>query len=104
MLLVMLGWVFFRAADVHHAIDMLRAAAFMTDAQSNLATILSPDRAFYLSIGVALSFVPLERFASWTPAGAPLLALSRATTVALFLFTAAALSTATFSPFIYFRF
>jgi alginate O-acetyltransferase complex protein AlgI len=111
-LLVMVGWVFFRASDLPAAVAYLGRMAGIGEAAAKVAPLgsLADPRAWLmLAIALLLSFAPA------LPKVAPLLAarpnegplrptLAFAGGMVLLVLSAAALATGTFNPFIYFRF
>jgi alginate O-acetyltransferase complex protein AlgI len=105
LLTVMIGWVFFRSSSLGQSIEMLRALTFTSGVPETALTtwhLLSPDRIFYLLLGIAIVFVPAPRHV-WGNS-APLMLVQRTGTLALFLTSIIFLSSNTFNPFIYFRF
>jgi alginate O-acetyltransferase complex protein AlgI len=105
LLTVMIGWVFFRSNSLGQSIEMLRALTFTSgvpEAAFPTWHLLSPDRIFYLLLGIAIVFVPAPRHL-WDNS-ALLMLVQRIGTLALFLTSIMFLSSNTFNPFIYFRF
>jgi alginate O-acetyltransferase complex protein AlgI len=120
-LLVLVGWVFFRADTLARALGylgaMLGAAvptpAAAASARAALHTLADPPVAAALLIAVAAALAPLWRaeawFRDWPPALTPSVAWRRTTvcfllSVILLVASAAALAAGLFNPFIYFRF
>ena len=122
MLIVMVGWVFFRAPDLDHALHYL-AAMFGLSAASQGAVMPwglvfgNRELAVMLS-GVLLACLPLPELANvrlpavfkapWCAAmtldGTAALSWQFAATLALTVVSAAALASADYVPFLYFRF
>ncbi len=104
MLLVMIGWVFFRAANLTEAVKMFKGmlglnapgaeVSWFSDA---VAWHVTPDRLIVLVIGIALvCFLPtLKRYAH-TPL--------RFLVIPLFIWALTTLSAQSFTPFLYFQF
>ncbi len=107
MLAVLVGWVFFRAADMNQASEFFQSMAFLSSPQNGIyqaINFLPLDRMSYLILGAIIALYPFD--ASMLPARLyhDRFALSRISAILLFLYSAMALSTSTFNPFIYFRF
>jgi alginate O-acetyltransferase complex protein AlgI len=109
LLVVMIGWVFFRAETLTGAIAFLRSMAGLADAAPSVYTVawyLTPELWLALAAGVIGS-------APWVPALAarvdqdrsrlvPL--LNTAALMALLLLSIMSMAARTYNPFIYFRF
>ena len=102
MILVMIGWVFFRAPSVTEAIKMLKAIAGFGQQEglafsASVAWQVTHDRMIVLAIGVALVYLlpTIKRYAH-TPI--------RFATLPLFVWAIATLSAQSFTPFLYFQF
>lgn len=108
-LLVVIGWVFFRATSLEQAGGLLQAMAGLGPAGT---TPILPDamQSLVLGIGLALAFLPLPSTLSWLRGAAgdkamPWLGAARyAGLMFLALWSFGAIFAATFQPFIYFRF
>jgi alginate O-acetyltransferase complex protein AlgI len=107
ILLVMIGWVFFRAADFGTAAHYL---ATMFSTHQNLSPIFGPsfyltdDKILAISVGWVFALFPFEKLNRWTVA-APIAAGAQIFAVASLLIYSSALVAANgFNPFIYFRF
>ncbi len=106
LLLVMLGWVLFRAASPLHALVYY---VHMLGLPSGEGATLTPayflhgDRAYFLVAGIVLALAPTERLRTmtWSPRWAPLQA---ATALPILVWAAAGMSVQGVQPFIYFRF
>ena len=110
LLMVMIGWVFFRASDVSHALGYLQAMCGLhavTPATLPWQMELSASAAVALAVGALLALVRQERLVALKemvtrkPFGVP---LSVGATMAAYLFSVASLASGTYNPFIYFRF
>ena len=112
LLAAMMGWVWFRAVDLPHALNMFAGLAGFhgvgaLDTRMHLA--LYPATALALVAGVALALLPRS---NGTPPrkAAPLVALRRSASVDFAFVTVLvglsvlAISSGTYSPFLYFRF
>jgi alginate O-acetyltransferase complex protein AlgI len=100
MLLVMIGWVFFRAADVGAAFKMLAAMAGLSGWAMSpaLEWQVAPERLLVMFFGVIFAFaLPWVR---QKVDGHPV----RLLLVPLFLWAVATLSSQAFTPFLYFQF
>ena len=106
-LAVTIGWVLFRADSLTAAVTYLQIMASPWRGPTRV-TLISPDLRFVMAAGLVLCFLPgLDRFdraARWV--GDRPLARAGAQTLllALFLITLGKAITATFQPFLYFRF
>lgn len=99
MVLVMIGWVLFRAVDMAGAWRMLKGMAGLQGLAFSPAMQwqVVPDRLTVLAIGVALVYaMPWLRRNSGAWAGYVL--------IALFVWAVATLSSQAFTPFLYFQF
>lgn len=112
LLAAMMGWVWFRAIDLPHALNMFAGLAGFhgvgaLDTRMHLA--LYPSTALALVAGVALALLPRSNGMPPRKA-APLVALRRSATVdfafvtVLVCLSVLAVSSGTYSPFLYFRF
>ena len=102
MLWVMMGWVFFRAADLAHALEMLKGLAGLhaCGLSPALAWQVVPDRLACLVLGVLLVYLmPWIRRLTGMPQ-----VLLRFALIPLFLWAVATLSAQSFTPFLYFQF
>jgi D-alanyl-lipoteichoic acid acyltransferase DltB (MBOAT superfamily) len=105
LLVVMIGWVWFRARDFSRAIDMFRALAGVNGfASLNFSThlVLYPTTIGALLIGAVLSvssWLPRPR---WMPLAH--CAADTATIAVLFALSGIAIAAGSYSPFLYFRF
>lgn len=110
LLLVIVGWVFFRAASVGQAVGILRAMTGMgaPDAVYNLGVLLSVDKLLFFAVGWVIALWPLGydlRLPVLAKLGdGPQRLLRQLATLALFVYSAALIATNGFNPFIYFRF
>jgi alginate O-acetyltransferase complex protein AlgI len=117
--LVCIGWVFFRSDTIGHAFNYLGvmfsvSAPSVTASAALLDNLGDPRMILALVVGVAAAFAPLFRLdrvlGEWTepvaPAGGSLSFLGArfVATLALALFSCAAVVNGGFNPFIYFRF
>ena len=102
--IVMIGWVFFRAHSVSEAMRMFKAMLGLQGLGSAdsmfsdpVAWQVTPDRLAVLLVGVLLVYLlpTLRRFAH-TPL--------RFLTIPLFVWAVATLSAQSFTPFLYFQF
>ncbi len=109
LIVVMTGWVFFRAETLPEAITFLKAIAGLTTAAPTTYTVawyLTPELWLALAAGTIGSspWVPtlaarLEKANAW---GLPL--LNTAALMALLVLSVMSMAARTYSPFIYFRF
>lgn len=109
MLLVMIGWVFFRAGTMTHAFQILRAMLGLGSATSvyDIAAFITPDKIVFFAIGVVVALLPVEwRTRSWEVAerGPMVRAVQQCAAVLMFVYSAALIAANGFNPFIYFRF
>jgi len=106
--LVIIGWVPFRADSLTDAVmflsHMFGLAAGPSAAELPIWFYLTPDVWFCLTLATIFSWVPIERLKA-IPVPEPLTVLAQGSvSVLLLIYCAATLSKAAFNPFIYFRF
>ncbi len=117
ILTVMVGWVLFRAADLHQAADFLRAMAGSTRGVPADPVIITGDMVAALVVGALLSWPLLPWFRlgrdRWrqtlggsrqVPAAAAYGSLKVTALLAVLAMSCAALAAGSYNPFIYFRF
>jgi alginate O-acetyltransferase complex protein AlgI len=106
-LLVMIGWVLFRAANLGqagHFIITMFGIGHPDFVYYGLLYFLTPHSAFFALCGLAFAFIPFERF-SWRTEGKPIMTAGKAVAALLvFLYGVVMLSANSFNPFIYFKF
>jgi alginate O-acetyltransferase complex protein AlgI len=107
VLMVMIGWVFFRATSIAQALSFLEQMSFLGERHPQAASalyFLRPDLACYLGLGIFITLFPIQRWIA--PLRDALLhaVAHRLAILALFVYTVIQLSAHTFNPFIYFRF
>jgi len=101
---LMIGWVFFRSADLAQALHFLATMSGLSAADVtyyDLRDYLEPRTVTFLVAGLFFALVPFDRF-SMRLDRQPL--PRAACAVLLFLYATAILSVYSFNPFIYFRF
>lgn len=99
MVLVMIGWVFFRARTMGEAMQILRGMAGLNEIglSDTVAWQVTPDRLAMLAIGIALVYLlPIIKRHLHSPI--------RFGLVPLLLWAIATLSAQSFTPFLYFQF
>ena len=106
-LLVMIGWVLFRAPTFSVAVDYLSVmagASTQQEVSSTLPVILSADRIVFMLVAIICAIFPIERFSVIPTSGA--LNICAQSIAACTLMTASCMMIAAngFNPFIYFRF
>lgn len=99
ILLVMLGWVMFRASDLNMALDMYRGMAGINGyaCSPNVALQLTPDHWVMLLVGIAFIYVLPKFKQRLAPSYNYLL-------IPLFLWALATLTAQSYTPFLYFQF
>jgi alginate O-acetyltransferase complex protein AlgI len=109
LLVVIVGWVFFRAETLTGAIAFLRSMAGLTDAAPTVYTVawyLTPELWIALAAGAIGSAPWVPALAARIDAGrswsAPL--LNTAALIALLVLSVMSMAARTYNPFIYFRF
>jgi alginate O-acetyltransferase complex protein AlgI len=106
-LLVMIGWVFFRAPSLNAAVDHLAAMVGLHAVPVAAATVpfqLLPDNITFLVVATVCAVFPVERLRS---TGLPRIAtasLQGAAAVSLMAYSCVLIAANGFNPFIYFRF
>lgn len=106
--LVVVGWVFFRADTLSQAFDFLGRMFLITSpsVQSQLSALqhLTPDVCASMALAIVFAWLPVEKLGR-VRLPAPLTSCAQGcVSLALLLYSAAALSKSGFNPFIYFRF
>jgi alginate O-acetyltransferase complex protein AlgI len=102
--LVMLGWVFFRSADLDQALHFLATMFGFSRAlvtYYDLAAYLQPRNVCFLIIGMIFAFLPFEGLSMRLDKQPALRAICA---VLIFFYAVAILSAYSFNAFIYFRF
>ncbi|MBB3179826.1 MBOAT family protein [Variovorax sp. Sphag1AA] len=106
--LVMIGWVFFRAQSAHGAMQYLAAMAGLSSAPTieDVWNVVTPDKALCLCLGTVIALLPPRLdHGLWAterrPFAGPLLS---AGALVLFAYSAVLIAANGFNPFIYFRF
>ena len=105
--LVMIGWVFFRAPTLDAAVDYLRAMFGFGSVVHNyfgVASYLSADTVCYLGPAlVDVAFAPFERLYGYRTDRAGVMATQCAFSLCSLAYSSLLLSANSFNPFIYFR-
>ena len=107
LVLVMVGWVFFRSDSLRMAVAYLEAMFGMGQATVvylPLRYFLRPDITCYLAAGILLAMVPTDRLRRLRQDRVPLMAVQLAVALTTFAYAAVLLAANSFNPFIYFRF
>lgn len=103
-LLVLIGWVFFRASSLPVAIDFLSVMAGLQQANAQtIPIILGADKITFLLIATVCAIFPTERFHS-LGLQAWVAGIRGVTVTALMAFSCMLIAANGFNPFIYFRF
>ena len=106
LLVVGIGWVFFRADRFDHALQFLARMAGLGAAPSgaySLSMMAGPEIWFILALGILFSR-PLPRLSGLLSAGVRKEALVNALLLLIFVLAVIRLIASTYNPFIYFRF
>lgn len=106
-LIVMVGWVFFRATSMDQAFHVLQAMAGLSSPTAvyyDLQSIAVPRQIFCALCGLGLALLPLESFSPYLDGTRRSACLKAAGALVVFCYSMALLSTNSFNPFIYFRF
>jgi alginate O-acetyltransferase complex protein AlgI len=106
-LLVMIGWVFFRASDLGAAVDYLTVMTGLQAVQTAAPTIpfqLPPDKITFLVIATICAVFPVERLGSIGIPRIAMASLQGAATLSLMAYSCVLIAANGFNPFIYFRF
>ena len=105
LLVVLTGWVWFRADSVPHALAYLRAMAGLQHADPYAhpwQLDLTASAALALAVGLLLALP--RRLPTLRPSGSLGVLVRSGAAAALMLLSAASLASGTYNPFIYFRF
>ncbi|HYX03627.1 MAG TPA: MBOAT family protein [Reyranella sp.] len=106
-LIVVVGWVFFRASSLEQAVGFLQVMAGLSSPTVvfyELQVFASPHNVFFALCGLGFALLPFERFSMRLEGDRRAVALKAAGAVVLFGYSIALLSVNSFNPFIYFRF
>ena len=107
-LLVMIGWVFFRASSLSEAVDYLAVMTSIGAEHSAVRTLpilLSADQVTFLIIASVCAVFPTERFGRFADGSANVsVVIQGAIVIGLMAFCCALIAANGFNPFIYFRF
>ena len=107
IVLVMIGWVFFRipsfSGAVHHILVMF-ALHSNVNALFGPAFYLTPDKIFFTLAGCMFALFPFERLRRWSIPASLLTGAQIAAMLVLLVYSSALSATNGFNPFIYFRF
>ena len=107
LVLLMIGWVFFRIEDFGVAASFLRAMFFAGSASNvefPMAYYLNGDVVTYLVVGIFFALAPIERIYALRPERWAIFAGQLCFAMAIFGLSALQLAANSFNPFIYFRF
>jgi alginate O-acetyltransferase complex protein AlgI len=110
LLLVVIGWVFFRAGTLGHAMTYLQAMAGFgpSAAVFNLEAVLTADKMLFFAVGSLVAVWPpggrFQLLGMASDAVPSIGWLRQIATLVLFVYSAALVATNGFNPFIYFRF
>lgn len=106
--IAVIGWVIFRAEDMPHAWNFIRSMLWPSNAGSSALGHYFGNQILWFFPVALLCATPLLKHlilrAQGETTGSGKVWFGTATLAALFVLTAAAMSTSTYSPFIYFRF
>ena len=106
-LLVMIGWVFFRATTLDQAFRYLEALFGFGTAPAGyrgVVAYLAPDTGLYLALGLFFAFAPLQRFDRLRLDRTAVMGGQLAVSLCSLAYSALLLAANSFNPFIYFRF
>jgi alginate O-acetyltransferase complex protein AlgI len=107
LLLVIVGWVFFRIDDFDTATTYVKTMFLGGSVETVYFPVnhyLTGDVVFYLTAGIALALVPTERVRALRSDWTPLLVTQLVGASLVFVYASLQLVANSFHPFIYFRF
>lgn len=107
LLLVAVGWVFFRSDSLHHAAYYLAAMFDIEAAAGSMfgpAFYLTPDKMVFLVAGVICALVPFEKIRPLVPRNGLVTGVEVIAMLLLLVQSSAMIAANGFNPFIYFRF
>ena len=104
--LVMVAWVFFRSQTVESALSYLSVMFFDAsfDLPVSIKISLTPDKIFFIVVGIIVSVFPIERVKSLFNLCEKPTFYSRVAALSFFTYSLTVLADNGFNPFIYFRF
>jgi len=106
-LLVTIGWVFFRSADMAQAVAFLKAMFWLSSPTAQYygaAAFATPHKLFFFAVALTFALVPFERMPMRLGDTKAQAAVCGTGAVLLFIYATALLATNSFNAFIYFRF
>lgn len=106
-LLVMIGWVFFRAPSLSAALDHLSAMAGLHAVPAAAPVVpfqLLPDNITFLVVATVCAVFPVERLRNIGLPGAAMASLQGLAALSLMTYSCVLIAANGFNPFIYFRF
>ena len=109
LVLIMVGWVFFRADTLGHALAYL-SVMFGLRGPANTFTFFGPEFylqsniIFFLVLSAVFAVIPVERMRYVSSDALPITFIKACMAFFLLMYSASVLSTSAFNPFIYFRF
>lgn len=107
LLLVMIGWVFFRSATLPDAFNYIFVLFGLVQNEGAvwMQTYLTGEAVIVLGVGLFLALAPYEENVLWRLEGSRLSIASKGgTAIVVFFYSIILLSFRSFNPFIYFRF
>ncbi len=107
LLLIVVGWVIFRANSLDQATIFLGRMFMLTEAEWTyfpLSYYLPPDAVFYLLIGAVLALMPIRWMPSLREASGRMLVTQTVLAIVILGYAILLLAANSFNPFIYFRF
>ena len=104
MVIVLFGWVLFRAADISSALKMWKSMLGLSAVNPAdpilFAEVFTPTSVVFMLLALVYAFSPIRAFEWCQKISVPRLV----TAFALFAFAVLALFTQTYNPFLYFQF
>jgi alginate O-acetyltransferase complex protein AlgI len=107
LLIVMVGWVFFRAENMEQAFHFLSTMTGFSTATVvyyDLASFLIPRNLFFMACGLFFAMYRFDSFSMRLDGTALRMTLKGTGAIVLFVYAVALLQVNSFNPFIYFRF
>ncbi|BCZ78682.1 alginate O-acetyltransferase [Paraburkholderia terrae] len=107
LLLVCVGWVFFRASTLDQAMHFLGVMFDVSHAGTSMfgpAFYLTPDKCVFLALGAIFAVLPIERIKPLVRGSSLLISVQTLTMLTLLIYSASLIAANGFNPFIYFRF
>jgi alginate O-acetyltransferase complex protein AlgI len=106
LLIVMIGWVFFRSVNIEQAFHVLSTMFGLSSAtvSHDLSSVPVPRNALIMLVGLVFALFPFERTSMRLEGTEATIGVKAVLAGVIFIYAVALLQVNSFNPFIYFRF